>query len=92
VVAELLQQKERDKILLHLVNYDVERTPVLSDIPVSLRIPSERNIESLQVLSPDREEVSVIECKVEGIWATFQIPKLETYDLVVVQLAKTGIP
>ena len=92
VVAELLEQKDHRKILLHLVNYDVERTPVLRDIPVGLRIPSEQSVESLLILSPDREEETVLDCKVEGNWASFHIPKLQAYNLVVIQLAKTDTP
>ena len=87
VVIELLEQKDPARVLLHMINYDHQRTPLLEDIQVALRLPAERGVDSIFLLSPDREDRTPLQCDVESSRASFTVPRLEMYNLVVLELS-----
>ncbi|MFH1741561.1 MAG: hypothetical protein ABIH23_21350 [bacterium] len=87
VVIELLQQKEENRLLLHVINYDYRRNPLLEDIQVKLRLPKNHKVDSMFMLSPDHEQPTTLQCGIEENLARIKIPRLEMYEMVVVQLA-----
>lgn len=86
VTIELTQKETRDKMLLHLINFDYEQNKLVKDINVSLRIPEGKQVRELILLSPDREETESLPFTLKNRRAFFNIPRLEVYDLVVVNL------
>lgn len=84
VTMELTKQK--DKLMVHLVNFDVERRPLVKYIKISLKMPDERKVERVSVLSPDEEKSRTVTYTVKNRRILFTVPRLETYNLVVIKL------
>ena len=86
VIAEPMRRPAGHELLLHLVNYDVARTPSVSNIEVSLRLPDNTQAAGVTLLSPDRTETPSLEYKIHDGLVTFTVPRLATYDLAVIHL------
>jgi len=86
VTIELTEQKDKDKMMLHLINYNARKEELVKDINVSLRIPKGKQVKDLQLLSPDRDGNESLPFKVKDDRVDFKVPRLEVYDLVVVKL------
>jgi len=88
VVTEPMQQKEAGKLLLHLLNYDVARTPAVANIEVKFRLPRGASVAKVTLLSPDRADTPALAFKSAEGAVVFTVPRLATYDLAVIQLEK----
>lgn len=86
VTIELTEQEDKDKMMLHLINYNIRREELVKDINVSLRIPKGKQVKELLLLTPDREGSESLPFTVKDGRAVFKVPHLEVYDLVVVKL------
>jgi len=86
VIAEPMRRTEGKELLLHLVNYDAARTPSVSNIEASLRLPENAQVENVTLLSPDRAETPPLAYKVHDGMVSFTVPRLETYDMAVIRL------
>ncbi len=86
VTAEVLEQKQKRRLLVHLVNYDAFRNPEVRNIQVSLSIPAGAAVERISLLSPDQEQPRALACAVRNRRAEFVVPALNTYSLAVLQL------
>lgn len=84
VTMELTEQE--GKMMLHLINYNLEKEKLVKNIGVSLKIPDGKQIKELLLLSPDRDKTEPLVYKVRDGRADFTIPGLEAYDLIVVNL------
>ena len=86
VTAEVLEQRQKRRLLVHLVNYDAVRNPEVRNIQVSLSIPAGAAVERVSLLSPDQEQPRPLTCAVRNQRAEFVVPVLKTYSLAVLQL------
>ncbi|HET9321376.1 MAG TPA: hypothetical protein VFO27_16420, partial [Bryobacteraceae bacterium] len=86
VIAEPMEQRGAKKLLVHLVNYNVARTPSVSNIGVTFRLPHGAAVSKVTLLSPDRAEAPTLSHKVQDGAVTFTVPRLAAYDLAVIQL------
>lgn len=68
--------------MLHLVNYDKKR-PV-QEIEVTLRLPSEKQVSSARLLSPDFDGKTIATEQV-GATVRLSVPLLQTYALLVIE-------
>ena len=85
VTAELQEQKQQGRMLIHLVNYDAARTPLVGRVEISLLVPEgKREVEAL-VFSPEEEKPLKLTAAVRGGRAVFAIPRVRTYALVAVR-------
>jgi hypothetical protein len=87
VVAEVTKQKEKDKLLLHLVNYGVAKTPEVKGIEVEVEMPAGKKANRVTVLTPDRATEAALSYSAAPDRIRFTVPALETYNLVVIQLS-----
>jgi len=69
--------------MMHLVNFEKN---IIEDINVNLRTPPKRRVEKISVLSPDFEGFKSIEYTEIEDRVLFKVPKLMTYDLILIQL------
>jgi hypothetical protein len=53
VTAELQEQKDKGRMLVHFLNFDDARTPAVSSITVSVAVPSGRSVGQVSLVSPD---------------------------------------
>jgi Beta-galactosidase len=86
VVTEPMKQAHTNKLLVHLLNYDVVRTPSLSNIDVRFRLPNGASVANVTLLSPDHAGVQALPHRVVDGAVAFTVPLLATYDLAVIQL------
>jgi hypothetical protein len=86
VTAELMERQAKAELLLHLLNYNSARTPSVADIDVSLQLPQGKKVRNISLLSPDGETAGSLPVTVREGSAAFLVPRLQTYDLVVIQL------
>ena len=84
VTMELTEQE--GKMMLHLINYNLEKEKLVKNISVSLKIPEGKQIRELLLLSPDKEGSEFLNYTIKDGRAVFIVPSLEVYDLVVVKL------
>jgi len=85
VAAELTEQKQNKTLLVHLVNYNVARTPSVSGIQVSLRMADRQKVRKAFLLSPDEEGARPLVVTEKNGRATISVPPLRTYALAVIQ-------
>jgi hypothetical protein len=86
VAAEIMEQSHTKKLFVHLLNYDVARTPTVSNVGVKLRLPKGVSAESVTLLSPDEETAQKVPHEVLDGAVEFVVPRLTTYGLAVIQL------
>ena len=86
VTMELTEQEDKDKMMLHLINYNVWREKLVRNIGVSLKIPQGKQVKELQLLSPEWDGSESVPFTVREGRVDFTVPHLATYDLVVIKL------
>ena len=86
VTAELLEQKKSNRLLVHLLNYDVQRSPIVRNIEIILKIPDGRKVEGISLLSPDEEQAQPTTYAVRDKGIVVNVPHLRTYSLILVRL------
>jgi hypothetical protein len=85
VVVEPMRQGA-NKLLLHLLNYDVARTPSVANLEVKFQLPKNAAVSKVTLLSPDRASVPVLPHQVRDGAVDFTVPYLATYDLAIIEL------
>jgi hypothetical protein len=85
VVAELTEQKQNKTLIVHLLNYNVVRTPEVSGIQVSLRMADHQKVRKAFLLSPEEEGQRPLVVTEKDGRATISVPPLRTYALAVIQ-------
>ena len=83
LVANLVSQHDQKRSILHLVNYNAKRVPVVSAVDVTLATPGASN-PSGTLLSPDKAGAQTLTVHSDASGVHFQIPQVETYSVVVV--------
>ncbi|MFC1614543.1 beta-galactosidase trimerization domain-containing protein [Gemmatimonadota bacterium] len=78
------QVEKEGLILIHLINYRQEN--VLNNLPVDVRIDAGKKVNSVSLISPDRNGSSKLEYKTQGDRCRFIVPLLEVYDVVIIRL------
>ena len=84
VVAEILKKEKKNQIILHLINFDDKH--LLKEVYVDLKVPAEKNVKEIRVLSPDVKETESLEYIKNGDKISFIVPELKVYDLILIQL------
>ena len=85
VAVELTEQKQTKTLMVHLVNYNVAKTPFVKGIEVSLRLAEHQKVLKAFLLSPDEEGSKPLVVAEKNGRATISVPQLRTYALAVVQ-------
>ena len=82
LVANLVAQPGNKRWLLHLVNYNARRVPVVSSVDVTL--PLAKQPAGIRLLSPDASEARTLTAQSGVGGVHFKIPEIATYAVVVV--------
>ena len=83
---KMTEHKRHDERLLHLLNYDVARTPLVKDIEADVKIPEGKKLEQVVVLSPDEQNEQSLPYAAKDNRVIIRIPELKTYNLIVIKL------
>lgn len=87
VTMEWLQQKEHKRMVLHLVNYNVENQSLVKDIKVNINISDGEKVKEVKVFSPDdiNSKNKPLEYKINDRCLHLSVPELHNYDMVAIQ-------
>ena len=85
VAAEFQEQKELNKTIIHLVNYNAVKDPVVSNISVRVRLTNAEEIEAVIQLSPKTDEEIKLPFRVRDGSVVFTVHRLQTYCMVVIK-------
>lgn len=85
VTVELRHQQAKNRLLLHVLNYDHARTPSIRNIPVEVAIPNGHKLKRIQWLTPDRSGAGSLQWTGDST-VKFSLPVLEIYSIVVLDL------
>ena len=86
LVAEALEQPATGRLLVHLLNYDVERHPSIDNVQVSLKLPPNKTARAVQLVSPDVATTASAVVTMSNGTAAFTVPRIRTYTIAVVDL------
>ncbi|OFX36630.1 MAG: hypothetical protein A2X03_06635 [Bacteroidetes bacterium GWA2_40_15] len=86
VTIEVTEKKDRSCMMVHLLNYNTERDSILENISLSIKLPNVRNIDRVELFSPDTDKTYNIDFQVKENRIEFTVPELRVYDLVAIQL------
>ncbi len=86
VVSELTEQKQNNKLMVHLLNYNVAQSPWVKGVEVTLQIPERKKASKVLLLSPDSEGIQSLPVTEKNGRANFTVPRLNRYSLAVIQL------
>ncbi|MCW5980905.1 MAG: beta-galactosidase trimerization domain-containing protein [Bryobacteraceae bacterium] len=86
VTAELLEQRDPNRLLVHLLNYDNERRPEIPALGVAARLGSGRSVAAVTLVSPDADRAETLAFEERGGTVAFTVPRLRTYSVAVIQL------
>lgn len=87
VTMEWLWQRDKDRMLIHLVNYDTKNFPTVNNISVEMKIPDEKHIKEIIIFSPDVEvnfKGDKLFFHIINGWLKFSVPRLHMYNLVAI--------
>jgi hypothetical protein len=85
VVVEPLMQ-DSGALLLHILNYDVERRPSVAGMEISARLPHGKTAASVRLYSPDSAAQPTLGHTSKGEWVTFIVPRVQTYSVAKIEL------
>jgi len=85
VAAELVEQKQKGEMIVHLLNYDVARTPSVRQIGIDLRLPEGKKATKVSLVSPDEAGTLSLPFLPKNGRVSFSVPSLKTYSLAIVQ-------
>ena len=84
LVANLIEQPETRKRLVHLVNYNPQMVPIIENIEVLCAVPARQAPAGVNWLTPDSNAAVSLDFRPQGQYARFAIPKLNTYGVAVI--------
>jgi hypothetical protein len=84
VTMELTRQE--NKMMVHLINYNVEKEAEVKNIVVNVKIPVGKQIQKVILLSPDIDESTLLTFTEFNGRAVFTVPSLNIYDLIILSL------
>jgi len=79
LVANLVEQPEKRRRLVHLVNYNLKETPLIENIDVRCAVPVGQTANAVKLLAPDSDASVRLDFRMQSPMAVFSIPKLKTY-------------
>ncbi len=85
LVVEPLEQNG-SRLLVHLLNYDWERSASVENVEVSVRVPAGKSVRGVRLLSPDAASSPTLPVNMTGEFAAFHVPRLGIYSVAVVDL------
>jgi hypothetical protein len=82
LVANLVSQPDKRRMMLHLVNYDARRAALSGAVEVTCRVPGPAK--EVLLISPDMKQTQVLELKNEPSAVTFSVPPVKVYSIAAI--------
>jgi hypothetical protein len=84
VTMNLLEQTEKRRRIVHLVNYDIEKNPSVGNIAIRCAVPGGKSATEVRLYSPELEDGKALDFRMQGLQAVFSVPTLRAYGFVTV--------
>ncbi len=84
LVANLVEQATRERRLIHLVNYDGQKTPEIPSVQVTCAIPNGKVAKSVTLHEVESESPRALSFTPEPLGVSFTIPNVKTYAVIAV--------
>ena len=84
LVANLVEQPEKRRRLIHLVNYNSKQVPSIQSIDVRCALPETRQAHSVTLSSVNPAAEESLAFRMEGHEAVFRVPSFDTYCVIVI--------
>jgi len=84
LVANLVSQSDKQRLLLHLVNYNARNAPSIQSVDVNLQTPNGKTIKEVRLITPDSTHPENLEFSKADSRITFTVPEVKTYSVIVV--------
>lgn len=85
LVANCTHQAERQRFLLHLVNYNVKNAPSLTGLSATVAFPKNKTAQTVTLFAPDAEEARPLHFASGHSGVSFSIPELRAYAVIAIQ-------
>jgi len=82
LVANVVSQPAKKRILLHLVNYDAKNTKTINSIEVACRLPQGTKAQAVIVYSPDLDAPQSLLSNRGAGEISFTVPQVNVYSIV----------
>ena len=84
LVANLVEQVEEQRRLIHLVNYNALNVPVIPSVDVSCRLPKGTVAKEISLYEVDSESPTPINFSAGLSTVAFTVPRVKTYAIVAI--------
>jgi hypothetical protein len=84
VAMNLLEQTAKQRRIIHLVNYDIEKNPSVANITIRCATPEGKPATTIRFYTADAEDGKPVDFRMEGAEAVFTAPVLQAYGVVTV--------
>ncbi len=82
--VNLVEQSDKRRRLVHLVNYNTEQSPSIENIEVKCALPEGASASTVRLYSADSENYSTLNVRMQGRNAVFTVPKVNAYCMMAV--------
>lgn len=82
--ANLVEQPQKSRRLVHLVNYNAKNVPFIEHIEIKCVVPEPRSARMVRLYAPDLDTYDALMFRMQGSEAVFTVPRLNTYCMVAV--------
>lgn len=84
LVANLVWQPDQHRAMVHLVNYNAKTAPSISGIDIVCCLPERETAKSVKLYGLERSAAVDLSFKAQPHAASFSLPEMKTYALIVV--------
>ena len=84
LVANLVEQPQRSRRFVHLVNFNFKATPSIENIEISCAGSKGNAVRTVRIYSPESETGRDLSFRMNGDSASFTVPRLNAYCMVEV--------
>lgn len=83
--ANLVEQPDKHRRLVHLVNYNFGKVPLIENIKVNCSVPEGSSARSVRLYSPGPDNTDRLAFRMQGSQAVFTVPRLNAYGVVTIE-------
>jgi glycosyl hydrolase family 42 (putative beta-galactosidase) len=84
LVANVVEQRDKRRIMVHLMNYNVRNVPKVESVKVACRLPGGAAAKGVKAYSPDMDTPQSLDVTAGSSGSSFTVPEVKTYTMLVV--------
>lgn len=84
LAANLVEQLDKQRRLIHLVNYNTGQVPLIENIEVKCALPQGRSASAVRLYSVDSDTYKTLNFQMKDAQVVFTVPRLNTYCMLAV--------